>query len=182
MRSNIIDKIVYMTPKELDELGIGVNTKAMFSGDEEDDRFPILLNDLKRLTRESIYGTENKTSLSFPIEGSDSCAFICVEINGKLCKLNETEWDIQSGNRFRPALPLNLQSKIFQRLILEGQITLADLAADDIDTTVYKSLVLNELDGDTRYRQKIDQLDRLWTEQQEDETIVRLDQKVRSVL
>ena len=102
--------------------------------------------------------------------------FICIEINGKLCKLQSEEWDV-TDNLF--GLPKCTQIKVFQRLISTGQITLDDLAIEDIDNDVYKKLVVNESNGQELYEDKIEFLERIYMMQKFDKKLMK---KVNAII
>lgn len=166
-RYNQVDesKIVFITPTQLAKLDIGFPIEENFKPDEYDSQFPLVLGTLKEMVKETTLGDKNGSEIQFPIENSQCIAFICISINGKLCKLQREEWDVT--NNFH-GMPIHTQIKVFQRLISEGQITLQDLAAADIDNNVYKKLVVNDLTGVQTCQEKIEYLEKLWKEQSED--------------
>ena len=90
-----------------------------------DDLFPFLVDSLKEMVKETTVGATNGSDIRFPVDDSDCGVYLCININGKFCKLQSEEWDIT--NNFK-GLPPHIQIKLFQRLISEGQITLDDLA------------------------------------------------------
>lgn len=179
-RYNNIDntKIVFLTPNQLLDLDIGFPIETTFKPDEYHQKFPILLDTLKEMVKETTLGEINGSEIAFPIKNSNCKAFICISINGKLCKLQTEEWDITNNLR---GMPINIQTKAFQRLISERQITLEDLAAEDIDDSVYKKLVVNELVGAQVCKDKIEQLNKIWEEQKENTQLSKKRQKILSL-
>lgn len=176
-RYNNIDetKVVFLTPNHLIDLDIGFPIEENFKPDEYDSQFPLLLDTLKEMVKETTIGDINGSEIQFPIENSQCVAFICISVNGKLCKLQREEWDMT--NNFH-GIPIHSQVKVFQRLISEGQITLQDLAAADIDNEVYKKLVVNDLTGVQSCRSKIENLEKIWKEQSKNPDFQRKLQKL----
>lgn len=176
-RYNHVDntKILFLTPNQLNDLDIGFPIQSTFNQDEYNTQFPILLDTLKEMVKETTLGEINGSEIGIPIEGSTCKAFICISINGKLCKLQSEEWDINDNLH---GMPIYAQVKVFQRLISEGQITLQDLAAEDIDNSVYKKLVVNELTGAQMCKEKIEQLDKIWDEQKKNIQLSKKRQKI----
>lgn len=175
-RYNNIDntKIVFLTPKQVFDLDIGFDT-SMFKPDEYDDLFPFLVDTLENMVRETTLGDVNGSDVSLPVENGDCKVFVCIEINGKLCKLQSEEWDVT--NNFR-GLPTWAQIKTFQRLLMEKQITLEDLAAEDIDNGVYKKLVVNDLNGAQLCKEKIEKIREIYDEQCKDKSMVRKKERI----
>lgn len=174
--NNINDKkIIFLTPNQLTDLDIGFPVETTFHPEEYNQQFPIMLDTLKEMVRETTLGERNGSEIAIPIEGSNCRAFICISINGKLCKLQSEEWCVTDNLH---GMPIQTQIKVFQRLISEGQITLEDLAAEDIDNSVYKKLVVNELSGALICKEKIEKLDNLWEEQKKDNELSKKLQKV----
>lgn len=173
-RYNNVDNtnIIFLTPNQVGELDIGFDMKS-FKDDEKDDLFPFLVDSIKEMIRETTIGAQNGSIIEFP---TDTCkVYICIEINGKLCKLQREEWDIT--NNFR-GLPFTSQVKLFQRLLIEHQITLDDLAAADIDDGVYRKLVANDIDGIGAYTEKIHKIDRILEKQNKDKAMIRRKERV----
>lgn len=177
-RYNNVDntKIIFLTPAEVQDLDIGFNM-TMFKPDEYYDTFPFLLDTLINMVKETTIGDINGSEVECPVENSDCKVFICVEINGKLCKLQTEEWDVTNNLR---GLPVWAQVKTFQRLITEGQIALEDLAAEDIDNDVYKKLVVNDTIGSQLCKEKIEKLQKIYEEQCKDKTLVKKKERILS--
>ena len=175
-RYNDIDntKIIFLTPQQVFDLDIGFD-KSTFKPDEYNDLFPFLLETLEQMIEETTYGATNGSEIAFPVNESNSKVYFCIEINGKLCKLESEEWDIT--NNFH-GLPVETQIKVFQRLIHEGQITLEDLATEDIDNMVYKKLMVNQLVGPELCKEKTDKLYKIYDEQCKDKKLVRRKEKI----
>lgn len=175
-RYNNIDNknIIFLTPNQVRELDIGFDI-SQFKPDEMDDLFPFLVDSIKEMIKETTVGAVNGSEIKFPVGDSDCGVYFCVSINGKLCKLQSEEWDIT--NNFR-GLPPHIQIKLFQRLIAEGQVTLDDLATADIDNTVYKKLVANDLDGVQACTRKIQQIDKIVKEQSKNRAMIRRKERV----
>lgn len=179
-RYNSVDNtnIVFFTPNQIKDMDIGFDL-SMFKDDEMDRLFPFLVDTLKEMVKETTLGDRNGSDVEFPVENSDTKVFVCIEINGKFCKLQTEEWDIT--NNFR-GLPCHLQVKVFQRLLAEQQITLDDLAAEDIDNSVYKKLVVNDISGMQLYQRKLDYLDRTLERQSKDKAMLKRKERVISNL
>ena len=179
-RYNDIDntEIVFLTPKQIKKLDIGVDT-SIFREDEEDDLFPFLLDSLKEMVKESTMGEDNGSTIAIKVEGSECRAYIVLDINGKMCKLQTEEWDILNNLK---GLPIHKQTKVFQRLISQGEITLNDLAAVDIDTEVYKKLVVNDMCGFHVCQEKIAELDRISDEQKNSKKFEKMRKSVMKQL
>ena len=175
-RYNNIDNknIIFLTPNQVRELDICFDL-SHFKQDEFDDLFPFLVDSLKEMVKETTVGATNGSDIRFSVGDSECGVYLCISINGKLCKLQSEEWDIT--NNFK-GLPPHTQIKLFQRLISEGQITLDDLATADIDNTVYKKLVANDLDGVSACTRKIQQLDKILEEQSKNKAMIRRKERV----
>lgn len=145
------DKQVIMTPRQLIDLNIGFSKDAY---PEEDWDMPILwrYDDLIEMVRETTLGTHNGSDIALPIENANCTACICLDINGKLCKLHREEWNIHNPLN---GLPVDKQVKVFQRLLSEDQIDMNDLAVVDIDNNVYKKLTINEVAGKDEFLDKV---------------------------
>lgn len=176
-RYNDVDntKIIFLTPNQLEELNIGMDT-SIFREDEMEEQFPFLLDSLEQMVKETTLGDVNGSEIELSVENSDTKVFICIEINGKLCKLQSEEWDI-TNNLY--GMPKHTQIKVFQRLISTGQITLEDLAIEDIDNDVYKKLVVNESNGQELYEDKIEFLERIYMMQKFDKKLMK---KVNAII
>lgn len=177
-RYNSVDntKIIFLTPTEIQDLDIGFNME-MFKSDEYNDIFPFLLDTLTNMVKETTIGDVNGSEIECPVENSDCKVFICIEINGELCKLQTEEWEITNNLR---GLPKWAQVKTFQRLITEGQINLNDLAAEDIDNDVYKKLVINDTIGSQLCKEKIEKLQKIYEEQCKDKNFVKKKEQILS--
>lgn len=171
------DEIIFLTPKQLIDLDVGFPIQENFQKSEYDTQFPILLGTLKEMVKESTIGAVNGSDIVIPVENSECKVYICISINGKLCKLQSEEWDICNNLK---GLPVERQIKVFQRLIMEKQITLEDLAHEDIDNSVYKALVVNELEGALIYQQKIQYLEEIYKNQLKDKNLLDKKQKILS--
>ena len=136
------DFVLFTTPQELKDLSFGFDIKP-YVGGWENDLQPFAVEYLVEVARETLLGANNGTYLGIPVENAECFIVMCVEINGKLCKLQSGE--LEHFTRFN--LPVSHQVKTFQRLISEGQITLADLNTADIDNMVYKQLMVNDVSG-----------------------------------
>ena len=169
------DEILFLTPTQLQELDIGFPVPETFKQDEFSDKFPVYLNTLKEMVKETTIGDINGSEISIPVENSTSKVFICISINGKLCKLQSEEWMVTDNLH---GMPVHTQLKVFQRLISQGQITLDDLAAEDIDNNVYKQLVANDISGARICKDKIEKLNAIWEQQKNDKTLSKMRQKV----
>lgn len=167
-------KIVFLTPKQVFDLDIGFDT-SVFKPDELDDLFPFLVDTLENMVRETTLGDVNGSEIALPVENGDCKVFVCIEINGKLCKLQGEEWDVT--NNFH-GLPVFTQIKTFQRLLMEKQITLDDLAAEDIDNEVYKKLVVNDINGAQLCKEKIEKIREIYEKQCKDKTMTRKRERI----
>lgn len=164
-RYNNVDNnnIVFLTPNQVKDFDIGLDLST-FRSDELDDLFPFVVDTLKEMVKETTLGDMNGSEIEYIVENSDCKAYLCIEVNGKLCKLQSEECSGKS-------IPTSLQIKIFQRLLSEGQITLDDVACEDIDNEVYKKLVVNEISGVQVCKQKLDKIDSIVKEQQKDKSM-----------
>lgn len=159
------NNIVFLTPRQVIDLDIGI-TERKWKTDELDEEYPFLVDILKEMVKETTIGCCNGSEVSMPVEDSTAHLTVCLEIHGKLCKLQSEEWDFTKG---LSGLPLESQLKTFQRLLQSGQITLDDLAAEDINNDIYKKLVVNDIDGAKMCVQKCEQIDRWKSAQDKDE-------------
>lgn len=175
-RYNSIDNtnIVFLTPNQVKDMDIGFDM-SMFKPDEYDTLFPFLADTLKEMIKETTLGDKNGSEIQFIVENSDCRVFMCIEINGKLYKLQSEEWDVT--NNFH-GLPCNTQIKLFQRLIAERKITLDDLAAEDIDTEVYKKLVINDISGVQLCDRKLKEIDNILNIQDKDRQMTKRKERV----
>lgn len=179
-RYNDIDNtnVIFLTPKQIKKLDIGIDP-SMFREDEEDSIFPFLLDSLKEMVKESTMGEDNGSTIAMKVEGSECKAYIALDINGKMCKLQSEEWNLFNNLE---GLPIHKQTKVFQRLISQGEITLEDLAAVDIDTSVYKKLVVNDMCGFHVCQEKIAELDRIADEQKNNKRFERMRKSIAKQL
>lgn len=175
-RYNTLDNenIVFLTPNQVKEMDIGLDI-SQFKSDEMNNLFPFLVDTLKEMVKETTIGEKNGNTIELPVENGDCKVFLCAEINGKLCKLQMEEWDIYNNLK---GMPVHIQVKVFQRLLSEGQITLEDLAAEDIDNSVYKKLVLNDIQGVQLCQKKIEYIDKTVKEQRKDKDMIKRREKV----
>lgn len=175
-RYNSVDntKIVFLTPNQIKDMDIGFDI-SMFKPDEYEVLYPFLVDVLTQMIKETTIGDSNGSEIQLTAENSECKVFICIQINGKLCKLQNEEWDIT--NNFR-GLPCHVQIKLFQRLLMEHQITLDDLAAEDIDTEVYKKLVINDLSGFQIYKKKLKELEEIVEKQSKDKQMIKRKERV----
>ena len=152
------DKQVIMTPRQLIDLNIGFPKDAY---PEEDWDMPILwrYDDLIEMVRETTLGTHNGSDIALPVENANCTACICLDINGKLCKLHVEEWNMHTPFN---GLPVDKQVRVFQRLLSEGQINMDDLAVADIDNNVYKKLTINEVAGSEEFMEKVAVIDKAY--------------------
>ena len=134
---------VFVTPRQVANLGIGLNLKD-FQGCEDDVQ-PFIVDSLVDLARQHLLGSQEGQSFHFPVEKANCCVTLCLDINGKLCRLHRDELDWP--NPFK-GLPLSHQVKTFQRLLDEKRIDLNDLAVVDVDLEVYKQLCINDAEGE----------------------------------
>lgn len=171
------DDFIFLTPAELIDLDIGFPVKEYFQKIEYSTQFPIIFDALKEMIKETTIGAINGSDISIPVENSNCKVYICICINGKMCKLQSEEWDICNNLK---GLPVEKQIKTFQRLIMEKQITLEDLACEDIDNSVYKALVVNELEGALICKQKIEHLEEIYKNQLKDKSLLDKRQKILS--
>lgn len=154
--------VVFATPQEIIDLDIGLD-EMDFNGMDVDEMVPMSVDELSMYARASIYGATNHTEVELSVPNSMCAVNFVICINGKYCKLNTNEWNLRDNfHNMRPATQLIL----YQRLIMEKQVTLNDIAAADVDVSVYKRLCLNEEIGDQMYREKIARIG-TWIERQQ---------------
>ena len=69
-RYNHIDntKILFLTPNQLNDLDIGFPIQSTFNQDEYNTQFPILLDTLKEMVKETTLGEINGSEIGIPIE------------------------------------------------------------------------------------------------------------------
>lgn len=135
---------VFATPLEIREiLKEGFNYKPFKHC--MDVLQPFCIEVLVEIARETMLGTrENGGYLEWRVKGATNVILaMCVEINGKLFKIQSEEYE--SDNEYLTNSTLT-QTKLFQRLIKEKRITVEDLEVADIDIGVYKQILLNNLD------------------------------------
>ena len=133
------DFLVFTTPKAVYDLHIGLDLWGYQNN--ADVVQPFVVDGLVEMATEYILGSDhNGHYLRFPVEGANCFVTICLEINGKLCKLQSEE--LRPADFFK--LPIKNQVKTFQRLLNEKRITMEDLCNADIDLGVYKQLCINE--------------------------------------
>lgn len=169
--------IIFLTPNQLYGLDIGFPSDV-FQQDELDDLFPFELQTLENIAYDTFLGTQIESPFLVNLEGGNAKIGVVVQVGSKACFLAQQECppSILSG-----CVPPENQVAIFQRLISEGQLTLDDLAAADIDNNVYKQLVINSIYGAGLCQEKIDQLHSWWEEQQNDPKLTKLAEKIRNV-
>ena len=172
------DKIVFLTPQQVLDMGIKLTPGTDFYPDEINDVFPMVLDSLKDIVRQTYLGNSENPEATIEVENSRCKAYTGIVINGKFCKLQAEELTTPVGG----VISVNEQARIFQRLISEGQIALEDLAVEDIDNSVYKQLVINELNGVELCKNLIKQLDDVWENQQKDEKLVKRAQLVLNTI
>ena len=144
---------VFVTPRQVSDLGIGlplIDYKGC-----EDDVQPFVVDSLVEMAREYILGAKNGKFYRFPVENSSCCVTLCLDINGKLCRLQREELGWPSPFT---GLPLSSQVKTFQRLLNEKRIDLSDLAAADVDLEVYKQLCINDTEGEEIWQRTLNQI------------------------
>ena len=67
-RYNGVDnsKIIFLTPNQLEELNIGMDT-SIFREDEMEEQFPFLLDSLEQMVKETTLGDVNGSEIELPI-------------------------------------------------------------------------------------------------------------------
>ena len=175
---NDIDQrnIVFMTPTQALELNIGIENS--WDEDEMDTEFPFVVDVLKEMIKETTIGATNGSMVYAPVDDSLASVFVCVQIHGKLCKLQNGEWNETTGWH---GLSKANQLKTFQRLLSLGEITLDDLAAEDIDNDIYKTLVANDINGVEICHEKLSYIDRLVEEQRGNKSYIKKLQRVNEM-
>lgn len=149
---------VFVTPRQLAELNIGLNLADY--KDCEDDVQPFVVDLIVEMARRHLLGGSSTSPLDSPYrlpveKAATCCVTFCLDINGKLCRLNRSE--LEWPNPLR-GLPVVNQVKTFQRLLNEKRINLDDLAVADIDLEVYKQLCVNDVDGDDIWQRTLIQI------------------------
>lgn len=167
-------KIVFLTPTQVVGLNIGISA-SQWKENEMEIEFPFLVDSLKEMVKETTLGETNGSEIQLPVHDSDARVVFCIEINGKLCKLQTEEWDFINGIS---GIPVETQLKLFQRLISENQITLDDLAAVDINNDVYKQLVANDIDGPGICVAKCKQIDDWVKKQSNDKRYIKMKNRI----
>lgn len=147
--------IVFLTPRKV--LGMNIGVENTWDEDEMDSEFPFLVDVLKEMIKETTVGEENGRYITSQVEKSKAVLCICLKVNNKLVPLQYEEL----GMVPLPPLTKENQVKTFQRLLLNKQITLDDLAAADIDDDVYRRLVANDINGTAMMLNKMAELDRI---------------------
>lgn len=144
---------VFVTPKQVAALNIGLNLSD-YKGCEDDVQ-PFVVDSLVEMAREYILGAKTDGPYKFPVENASCYVTLCLDINGKLCRLNRDELEWPSPFR---GMPLSNQVKAFQRLLNEKRITLDDLSVADIDLGVYKQLCINDVEGEDIWQRTLTQI------------------------
>lgn len=139
---------VFVTPRQVQALGIGFDISD-YQGCEDDVQ-PFVVDALVEMAREHLLGAKNGSCYRFPVEKAACCVTLCLDINGKLCRLQREELDGQNPLR---GVPLANQVKMFQRLLSEQRISLDDLAVADVDLGVYKELCVNSTEGEDKWQE-----------------------------
>ena len=162
--------IVFATPQEIVDLDIGY-TLDQFPYDEEElnQYFPYDLGTLCQEIRYTTIGVVEGEEISYPIPESMCEVNVVINVNGRYCKLNKGEW---SGKNLMYPMTPSTQIRVFQRLLNQKQITMHDLEAADIDTNVYKKLMLNEKMGELLYRKKMAMI-LSWLDRQKEDPILQ---------
>lgn len=157
------EDVVILSPEELASFDVGCplmdGHEGFYFGGCEDIHWGFVYNAIVDMIVESTVGESDGHDLEFPVCKSNCKVFLCIEINGKLCKVQDSEWD---GSKTIGKMPVSVQLRLYQRLLKSGQITLEDLAAEDIDNTIYKRLVINEIEGKKLCEEKLKRLKELW--------------------
>ena len=166
-------RLIWVTPRFLEELDIGWDM-SIYTERDMDTEFPVYLSVLYEMIKETTIGETNGSEVTYPVEGSDLKVYVCVEIRGKLHKLQNEEWDRLGMVKY---LPKEVQVKTFQRLIMEHQTTVDELAAEDIDNDVYKKLVVNEMDAPFLRQEKDKKIEDLYRKQISDPKYVEINKK-----
>ena len=161
--------VVFATPKEMVDLDIGYTLDQFPYDDEMDQYFPFDLGTLCQEIRCTTIGINSGEPIAYPIPNSYCEVNLVININGRYYKLNEGEWDVKN---FTFAMTPTVQLRVFQRLLNQKQITMDDLAAADIDTNIYKQLMLNEKMSELMYRKKMATV-LVWLERQRDNPVLR---------
>lgn len=166
-------RLIWVTPRFLEELDIGWDM-SIYTERDMDTEFPVYLSVLYEMIKETTIGETNGSEVTYPVEGSDLKVYVCVEIRGKLHKLQNEEWDRLGMVKY---LPKEVQVKTFQRLIMEHQTTVDELAAEDIDNDVYKKLVVNEMYAPFLRQEKDKKIEDLYRKQISDPKYVEINKK-----
>ena len=65
-----------------------------------------MYNAIVDMIAESTVGESDGHDLEFPVCKSNCKVFFCIEINGKLCKVQDSEWD---GSKTIGKMPVSVQ-------------------------------------------------------------------------
>ena len=150
----------YVALRPIDMIKLGIGTKDQFKDTPlEMDGWQIWgLNDMQvDLYRNTVGPAPVDKEFCMPLARSKCKMYAMVEINGKYFKLNSSEM-VKHMLFMRDDFPTVLQIPVFQRLLKGKQITLEDLAAADIDNTIYKQLMINQELGEQAYLNKLNEL------------------------
>lgn len=161
--------VVFATPQEILDLDIGYTSEQFPDEYELDQYLPWDIPSLCQEIRFTTIGVDRGEELKYPIPNSMCEVNVVIKINDKYCKLNEGEW---SARNFIHVMTPATQIRVFQRLLNQKLITMHDLEAADIDTEVYKRLLLNEAAGEQLYRKKMARL-MIWLDRQRDDPILK---------
>ena len=138
--SDDFDKIVFLTPRFLFDLRIGID-KALFPNEEDwDTEYPFSMEEVIKTIEETSWGSDEGQYICLPVEGSSMKVYFCVEVFGKLYKLHRDELaypDLKEG------VPISRQVKLFQRLVYNKELDVDILAMEKMDEKVYKQLIAN---------------------------------------
>lgn len=169
--------VVFVHPQWLVDLNVGYSAeKFEHMGFDLDSYAPFDILGIYYDIRDNTVGAGGYP-IDFPVPGSDCSVNFVININGKYCRLNYGEWNLDNNYM---NLELASQVKIFQRLLNEGQITFHDLEAAKINTDVYKRLVLNDEMGRDLFDDKVSQLKRWVNQQQNDPMLEKMYKAFRS--
>ena len=142
-------KVIFITPQQVIDMNMDYPVEDCYSKELWNKTVPFMYEMLELWARLRFVGGCSGSEIEIELIGDgDISAKVALLINGKVCFLNSSEWDLSNPYE---NMTKDVQVRTFQRLIAEGQITLEDLEKAGVDTQVYKTLYANTLCGKERY-------------------------------
>lgn len=143
-------KVLLATQKEVEDLEIGWAYFDAPYGGTDYIVFPV--DELYHSALAYTVGVKSGMEVDFLVPWTWTQVYVVIQVGKKYCKLNHSEWNPRDNfNNLRPPV----QVRLFQRLLLQGQIEMDDLYEADVSEEVISKIEEHSQNGEKLFAQKL---------------------------